>query len=157
MIYYRSKPGSREASVPAVRALTLAALAAYPIGALTLAWTDGPAGAIVGFGLIVAALACVAAISSTSIQRIVGELPQQLDEYELKLRARAMSAAYTGLSTLILLAVIYLAVGSDFGLWVPDSYEEFNGLFWGAFLYATILPSAFLAWQIDAADAAPEA
>jgi hypothetical protein len=157
MLYYRANNGGRDIGIAALRALTAGALASYPAGALTLAWGDGPASAIVGYGLILVSLIFVVAIMGTSLQRIVGEVPQQLDEYELKLRARAMGAGYTGLSILVLLGIIYLAVGSDAGLWVPASYDEFNGLFWGAFLYASVLPSAFLAWQVDAADVQPEA
>jgi hypothetical protein len=157
MLFYRSHGAGRQISLGAMRALTLGALIAYPAGALTLAWTDGAATAIAGYGLILAALVCVAAIMGSSLQRIVGEEPRRLDEYELKLRARAMGGAYVGYSVLVLVAVIYLAIGHDAGLWVPDSYEEFNGLFWGAFLYTSVLPSAFLAWQVDPADAAPEA
>ena len=157
MLYYRSTNGGRDISLAAMRTLTSGALASYPAGALILAWGDGLASAIAGYGLILLSLICVAAIMGASLQRIVGEEPQRLDEYELKLRARAMSGAYTGLSTLVLLAIIYFAVGSDAGLWVPATYEEFNGFFWGAFLYASVLPSAFLSWQVDGADVQPEA
>ena len=157
MLYYRSNSGGRDLSVKAMRLLSAAALATYPTGALTLAWAEGPAAKIAGFGLIIVSLVCVAGIMGSSLQRIVGEQPQRLDEYELKLRARAMSGAYTGLSVLALMTVIYCAIASDAGLWVPDSYDDFNGLFWGAFLYSSVLPSAFLAWQVDAADIQPEA
>lgn len=157
MIFYRSDSGGRDLGLGAMRGLTLGSLIAYPVGALTVSWGDGAATAIAGYGLVLVSLICVMAVTGTSLQRIVGEQPDRLDEYELKLRARAMSGAYAGLSTLVLTGVIYFAIGTDKGLWVPDSYEEFNGLFWGAFLYTTMLPSALLAWQVDPAEVRPEA
>ena len=157
MLFYRSNGGGRDIGLGAMRALTLGALVAYPVGALTVAWGDSLSAVVAGYGLILVSLACVIIVLGTSVQRVVGEQPDRLDEYELKLRSRAMSAAYTCLSVLLLLAIIYAAIGTDKGLWVPDSYEEYNGLFWGAFLYASMLPSGFLAWQIDAADLQPEA
>jgi len=156
MLFYRSTTGGRSIGRTAIRLLTLVPLVAYPAGALTAAWGDDRGSAILGYGLVLAALACVTVLMGTSIQRIVGEVPDRLDEYELTLRSRAMSAAYTCLSALVLVGIIYFAIGSDKGLWVPDDFDELNGLFWGAFLYATLLPSAFLAWQVDPADLAAD-
>lgn len=157
MIFCRSSSGGRDISLRAMRILTFGALVTYPVGALTVAWGDSLPSAVGGYGLVLLSLICVMIVMGTSVQRVVGEQPDRLDEYELKLRYRAMSAAYTCLSALALVAIIYAAIGTDKGLWVPDSYEEYNGLFWGAFLYTSMLPSASLAWQIDAADIQPEA
>lgn len=152
MLFYRSNKGGRPIGLTALRLLTLTPLVAYPVGALTVAWGNSPATAIAGYLLVFASLACVAALMGTSVQRIVGEQPDRLDEYELTLRSKAMSAAYICLSALLLIGIIYFAIGKDKGLWVPDSFDEYNGLFWGGFLYTSLLPSAFLAWQIEPAD-----
>jgi hypothetical protein len=88
----------------------------------------------------------------STVQRIVGEKVEALDEYELKLRNHAMSSSYSCFSLLALLAVIYAAIASDAGWWVPSEYGDFNGLFWGVFLYASVLPSVFLAWRLDPSD-----
>jgi hypothetical protein len=72
-----------------------------------------------------------------------------LDEYELRLRGRALSASYTALAFLVLLLVLYAAIASDKGFWVPNSYEAFNGLFWGIFLYASVIPTALLSWMVE--------
>lgn len=157
MLFYRSNSNGRDVGLRALRALTLGALVAYPIGALTVAWGDSLLAAVAGYGLILMSLICVMVVMGTSVQRVVGEQPDRLDEYELKLRSRAMSTAYICLSVLALLAIIYAAIGTDKGLWVPDSYEEYNGLFWGVFLFTSMLPSASLAWQVDATDIQPEA
>lgn len=151
MIYYRSSSASsRELSVGATRRLSLAALATYPAGALLLAQTPASlASTIAGYSLILASLASIVPLISSSLQRIVGEQTHILDEYELKLRSEAMNQAYNLFSALVLSAVIYLAVATDFGMWVPRSYDNFSALFWGIFIYATVLPVAILSWLVD--------
>lgn len=158
MLFYRSKSGGRQFSLATNRTLTSLSLIAYPVGALLVRFAAPVIPSlIIGNGLIAVSLICVAAMMNSSIQRIVGEQADKLDEYELKLRARAVSAAYVALATLALLAIIYLAIAADKGGWVPSTYGEFGALFWGLFIYASMLPSLFLVWQIDPADAAPEA
>jgi len=150
MLYMRSSSGPRERSVGLVRACTAASLIAYPCGALLLALgPDTLPMKLVGNGLILLALCAYAPLIGTSLQRIVGEETKQLDEYELRLRGRALSASYTAFSAFALVLVIYAAIASDNGLWVPNSYEAFNGLFWGIFLYASVLPTALLSWMVE--------
>jgi MFS family permease len=150
MIYMRATNGPRDRSVVTVRACTAASLIAYPCGALLLALgPDTLPTKLVGYGLILLALCAYAPLIGTSMQRIVGEETRLLDEYELRLRGRALSASYTALSVLVLLLVVYAAIASDKGFWVPTSYDAFNGLFWGAFLYASVLPTALLSWMVE--------
>lgn len=153
MLYFRSRSAGRDLSRAAARAITLAALVLYPLGALAIRFGDNRLSSAAGYLLIAGSIACVATMMGSSLQRIVGEQVNRLDEYELKLRSRAVGAAYSCLGVLVLLALIYSAIAADRGIWMPRTYGEFNGLFWGAFLYASMLPSAFLAWQIDASDA----
>lgn len=150
MLFYRSNVGTSHLSVSAARAFSLSALVAYPIGALLVDNSNGSvAVSLAGYGLILLALVCVAILVRSSFQRIVGEVPSKLDEYELQLRSRAMNMSYGGFTALVLIAVIYAAIASDHGGWVPASYNQFNGLFWGVFLYAVVLPVAVLSWQVD--------
>jgi hypothetical protein len=100
---------------------------------------DTAATSIAGYGLILLALVSYAPLIGSSIQRIVGEEVKMLDEYELRLRGRALSLSYATFTGLALLAVLYAAIASDKGAWFPDSYEDFNGVFWGIFLYASVL------------------
>jgi hypothetical protein len=133
-----------------VRICTAASLIAYPFGALILALgPDTLATMLVGYGLILVALVTYAPLIGTSLQRVVGEETKLLDEYELRLRGRALSASYAIFSGLALLLVIYAAIATDNGLWVPRTYEAFNGLFWGVFLYASVLPTAVLSWMVE--------
>jgi hypothetical protein len=104
---------------------------------------------LAGYSLILLALVAYAPLIGTSLQRIVGEETKLLDEYELRLRGRALSRAYAAFSGLALLLVIYAAIASDKGLWVPSSYDAFNGLFWGVFLYASVIPTAVLSWMVE--------
>ena len=150
MLYMRAANGPRDRSVAVVRICTAASLIAYPCGALLLALgPDTLTTKLVGYGLILLALCAYAPLIGTSLQRIVGEETKLLDEYELRLRGRALSASYTALTVLILLLVIYAAIASDKGFWVPTSYDAFNGLFWGVFLYASVLPTALLSWMVE--------
>ncbi len=152
MIYARSNgnPRGLELSATAARAVSTAALVGYPAGALILRFApDKLASSLIGFGLILFALVMTALLSGSSIQRIAAEQPAELDEFELALRRRALGFSYACFTALTLLAIFYAGVASDAGGWLPSTYDEFNGLFWGVFLYATMLPSAFLAWTMD--------
>ena len=150
MIFLTSSKGGTDRSVRFIRIISSAALVTYPAGALTLALgRDSLANSVVGYGLILASLICVGLLSGSSAQRIVAEEAKQLDEFELQLRYRAMGTAYTVLSVLALLSVIYAAIATDKGGWVLTSYDEYNGLFWGVFLYTSTLPTACLAWRLD--------
>jgi hypothetical protein len=160
MIFYRSAVSTGGAAGPSIqtlRVLTTVALTAYPAGALIrlLAPQDDAGrlvGLIAGFGLILVALIAATPVMGSRLQRIVAEQSSRLDEMELHLRHRAMTWSYSVLSAALLLAIMYSAVASDAGLWVPASYDEWNGMFWGAFLYVTLLPTAFLAWTMNAAE-----
>lgn len=149
MIFYAGKKGLGEPiSLRKVRILVTTALVAYPTGAMiqALATTKIP-GRAVGFALVVVAIFAAAGVIGTSIQRIVGERVQLLDEFELKLRQRAMSKAYAAFTVLVLAATMYAGIAHDAGWWLPAGDDAYNGLFWGAFLYAALLPTFFLVWD----------
>lgn len=150
MLFFRSNAGASKLPVGAARAISLCALLAYPAGAFILdASNNSLAGSLAGYALILSALVCTAALVKSSLQRIVAEQPSKLDEYELQLRSRAMNLSYNGFTALALIAVAYTGIASDHGGWVPVRYEEFNGLFWGVFLYAVVIPVAVLSWMVD--------
>lgn len=150
MLFYRSQRGSRDLSVATVRIVSATSLVAYPAGALLLALGPDQLGtSLAGYGLILLALAAYVPLIGSSVQRIVAEETKRLDEYELRLRGRALSASYSAFAALSLLLVVYAAIASDKGLWFPDSYDEYNGVFWGLFLYACVLPTALLSWTVE--------
>lgn len=158
MIFYRAAKGDRLPwlSIGATRALTATSLLAYPLGgAILIAGPDGAGGLplleIAGLALIFISLIAAAPILGSQIQRIVGDEAAKLDEFELTLRQRTLSRSYSVFSAMILVVIFYAAVASDFGWWLPRSYDEFNALFWGAFLYSVLLPATILAWSKDAA------
>jgi hypothetical protein len=151
MFYVRSKNDpskARPISVRAARWASLAALIGYPPGAYLLG-TDTLAAKIAGGVLLVVSIFSAGFLSNTSVQRIVGEQPQYLDEFEMQVRLRAMQSAYAAFTLLALLFLIYSAIASDTNLWVPRDYEGYNGVFWGVFLYAWVLPTAFAAFRLD--------
>ena len=160
MIFYRSpasETGAAGPSIRTLRVLTLVALAAYPAGALIrLLAPETRAGElfglVMGFGLILLALLAAAPVMGSRLQRIVGEGAKQLDEMEMMLRHRALSWSYGVLSAAVLVLLIYGGVAADGEFWMPSSFDQWNGLFWGAFLYLTLLPTARLAWTMDPAE-----
>lgn len=157
MIYARStlNPRGLEFSTPAARSVSTTALIAYPAGALILRFgPDTLASSLLGYGMILVALVMAALLSGSSVQRIAAEEPAKLDEFELALRAKALGFSYACFSALVLAAIFYAGVAVDAGGWVPTTYDEFNGVFWGVFLYATVLPSAVIAWKLGDAEQA---
>jgi len=164
VIFYRSPASEGSAAGPSLqtlRVLTTVALAAYPAGALIRTFAPQGAGwqmfsLIAGFGLIVLALAAATPVMGSRLQRIVAEEGGRLDEMEMQLRHKALTWSYGVLSGAFLLIILYLGIASDAGLWRPSGYDEYNGLFWGAFLYVTLLPTARLAWTMDAQDEGEE-
>lgn len=150
MIFYRPphSSGGKNRTIAEVRVLVTVALAGYPAGALIRAFAaDHLLSALLGFGLILVSLVAAMLLFGTQISRVTGEERKRLDEYELSLRAEAMELAYRALSGGLLLAMIYLAIGSDAGWWIPSGYEQWNAIFWGVFLYATLLPTAVLSFR----------
>lgn len=151
MIFFRSTKNEAGTSRPlaTVRLLAVTALAAYPAGALLRALgPDALAIDLAGFALIVLSLAAAAMLAGTRLSRLTGEERGRLDEYERGLRAGALENAYQIFTALVLLAVIYIAIASDADLWIPRGYEQWNGLFWGVFLWASVLPTAVLAFRL---------
>jgi len=146
MTYMQSAGGSHDQSVRTIRACTTASLIAYPAGALLREFGPNTLPVtIVGYGLILLALCAYAPLIGTWLQRIVSEDTKLLDEYELRLRGRALSTSYMSLSVLILLLVLYAAMAADKGWWAPGNF----GVFWGVFLYVTVLPTAILSWMVE--------
>jgi hypothetical protein len=157
MIYARSttNPRGLELSTSAARSVSTTALIAYPAGALILRFgPDTLAGSLMGYGMILVAVVMAALLSGSTVQRIAAEEPAKLDEFELALRAKALGFSYACLSALVLASLFYAGVAVDAGGWVPTAYDEFNGLFWGVFLYANVLPSAVIAWKLGNAEEA---
>jgi len=158
--FYRGKSErapSRSRST--MRIATLAALIGYPAGCVTqLLFPDTSpepgltAGEAAGFALIGVALLAFGFIAPSWLQRIVGEESKKLDEFEMDLRRRAYTFSYQLFAGLTVLFAIYMALSVDLAgsgklqLWTPSTYDHWNAIFWGAMLYAFVLPTAWLAW-----------
>lgn len=150
MIFYRSnaQASGKSVGVGTARLLCAASLALYPAGAFVHG-LGSPLFGVTGLVLILLSVVAAAPVLGSRFQRIVAEETGRLDEFEMQLRLRATTSAYGLFSALVLSAVIYAALASDFGWWMPRTYNEFNGLFWGVFLYATLLPTTLLVWRAD--------
>ena len=143
----------------AIRLATLTTLTAYPAGCIvqlvvpdTTPEAGLTAGEIAGFTLILLAFIGFAFTVPSWFQHIVGEERGRLDEFEMSLRRKAYAFSYLAFCALALIGAIYMALGAQADgsgfvtLWVPSTYDHWNAIFWGAFVYAAILPTAYLAW-----------
>lgn len=151
MIFFRSvkNPGGKARSLTSVRWLVAMTLTFYPAG--TLLRVFGPEGAAAdGIGLLLILVSAIGfgLLAGTRFNRITGEQLPELDEYERKLRAGAMETAFQLFAALVLVGIIYMALASSKGWWLPQTYDQWNGLFWGAFLYASLLPTAVLTFRL---------
>ena len=158
MIFYRSlrNPAGKPRSLATIRGLAILTLVAYPAGALMRVFLgDNLAVKATGLSLVLASVIGLALLAGTRLNRITGEQLTQLDEYERNLRASAMETAFQLFTALVLLGIVYVAIASDKGWWVPSGYDEWNGVFWGAFLYSLTLPTAVLAFRLRDEDEEP--
>ena len=166
MIFYRTAafddPDRRKPSVRDVRTYTAVALLALPAGmVLRRIESSGPAWSFeawLGVGIAVASVALIALaawmaikVMISPVQHIVAGEVAELDERELQLRQKALGWSYRVLCTMVITGLAYASVGSDFGVPMPDDYEEWNGIFWSAFLVMVLMPAAYLAWTISPA------
>lgn len=153
MIFYRSlnNPAGKPRPVRTMRLLTAGIPAAYAAGALLREFgPDRWPVQLAGLLLCLLSIIGLAQLAGSRLNRVVGEVPGRLDEYERTLRAEAMETAYALFAVLVLAGIIYNALGHSFGWWVPTSHDQWNGIFWGYFLTASVLPSAVLAFRLPA-------
>lgn len=79
---------------------------------------------------------------------IADDLDTRLDERQIAQRNSAYLDSYRFVAGLVLLGVIWIALGTDLDYWwIPTTFHERNAIFWGLFIYLTSLPSAILAWR----------
>jgi len=134
------------------RALVGAALAGYPV--FVAAWIGLPTLGVTGipWALVVAALGLgviLAAIALYQFRRRMAQSPDRdLDERQIAIRDRAYLVSYRAFSAIVLGGLLVAGILPD----VLDrplavTFEAVQPVFWGAFLYSIILPSAVVAWQ----------
>lgn len=128
----------------------------YPLGCI-LQLVATPENLGVGFDvggvlMVFAAFAILLVLAGSSLQRQSQEQEMQLDERELAERNRAAYGAHAIFASLVLMGVIYLMIAMDLAakgmlmLWLPETSDHWNGIFWGLLLAALTLPGAVLAW-----------
>lgn len=127
------------------------ALAAYPVGCLMNLYATDSTRWFGIVGILLVALAALASIPvfSSRLYKIVGDGTIKLDEFETQLRLQSITTAYHILVSILLVAIIYLAIAADSArLWLPTTYGHFNAIFWGGTLYAMLIPAAVLVWRL---------
>jgi hypothetical protein len=125
--------------------------ALYPLGTFALMYTMG-ASPWYGLAHIVLTASIMTSFGISRVARvgraIADDLDTRLDERQLALRNSAYLQSYRFVAALVLLGVIWIALGTDLGYWwIPTTWHEWNAIFWGLFIYLTLLPSAILAWR----------
>ena len=90
---------------------------------------------------------------------IADDIDTRLDERRLALRNAAYLDAYRVVATVMLLGIIWIALGVDKSLWwMPKTFNEWNIVFWGVIALTLTLPLAFLSRrEPDRADDREEA
>jgi hypothetical protein len=141
-----------ETSRPIRRALVGAALAGYPV--FVAAWVGLPALGVTGipWAIVVGALGLGVILAATSLyqfrRRMAQSPDRDLDERQIAIRDRAYLVSYRVFCAIVLVGLLVVGILPD----VLDrplalTFETVQPLFWGAFLYSIILPSAAVAWQ----------
>jgi hypothetical protein len=140
---------SIDMSAATMRKLTVAALVAYPVGALLRVQfgADHFLGVAVGNLLTLSALVIGFMVYGTRFYQIVEADDARLDEYQRSLRRATIADAYIVLSSLALVLLCYLYFALEFGLWLPASSEAWQKFAVGLGLLIMVLPTAMLVWS----------
>lgn len=160
MLYYRKPnapetPGSWHPAT--IKIMLILAMGCYPMGGIVMLNAKGDKWIqLTGFGLMIVSLLCAAVLVSSSLQRVVSEETKLLDERELVWRQKSNTFAYHTFTVLVLLMVIYFGMATDSNWWLPSNFDHWNSIFWGIVLYATLLPTAYLAWTMKPLNAVLE-
>ena len=70
----------------------------------------------------------------------------------MDLRRKAYAFSYWVFAAMAIVGALYMGLAADtdgdglITLWKPTTYDHWNAIFWGAMLYAVVLPTAYLAW-----------
>ena len=136
-------------STATMRKLTVAALVAFPLGAVIQeGWHLAPSIALlIGSMLMFGAILTGAALASTHAYRMTEGKEGLNGEYERTLRFEAKASAYTLLTKLIIAAMAYGFLATELDLWLPRERSDWNLLLLGVGNLLMILPTAILVWS----------
>lgn len=135
------------------RALVLATYLGYLAWMAALALLPSP---LLWLVAVPAAAATLYGLARLLIEPKLGtsdRADQELDERQLHLRNAAYLSAYRIVGALVVSALIYAQLATDFGWWLPDTYNAWQAVFWGAWILVVTLPTALLAWSEPDLDA----
>lgn len=118
----------------------------YPLIFLLRQAVGLPTGLAAGVALIGFIVVSVYLYYRTGLWHFGNAPDEQVDERQIQIRNQAYRFAYIGLSTVVLLVIIFITLASDFQWSVPTTYEQLGPLFWVAWTFVMTLPSSILAW-----------
>ena len=88
------------------------------------------------------------AIADDLEARLDARVDARLDARQIARRNSADLDSYRIVPAIVILGVIWIAIGTDLGYWwIPTTWHEWNAIVWGLFIYLTSLPRAILAWR----------
>jgi len=93
-------------------------------------------------------------LCKSNYQRIVGEQTAKLDEFEIAQRLRANDFAYRAVFACVPFLLFYMMASTGIGrelLWMPQSSNDWYGVFLTAMVFLSILPTTYLAWTMPPA------
>lgn len=143
---------SSSLSIRTTRILATIALVGAPaaivIRALGPGTTDGGPHEVASLIVIIVALLAGTCVLGSGLYRITAEKARDLDEMELQLRHNALATSYFVLTTIVILGAAYAQIAVKAELWMPRNKSDWTPIFMCLFLYALLLPTAVLAWQM---------
>lgn len=140
-------PSTRTTRIFAAVAL-LCAPAAIVIRALGPGTTDGDPHEVASLILIIISFLAATPVLGSRFSRITRERAKGLDEMETQLRHNALATSYFALTSVVMLGVVYAQVANMAQLWLPRNESDWIPVVVSFLLYATLLPTAVLAWRM---------
>lgn len=96
------------------------------------------------------ALVGLGGLLTSQLWRAANEPDDVLDEREQRVRDRAYLHSYQVLAAIVVVGGAYISVAWDtharLGLWLPQTWNEVQAIFWGLLLLAATLPVAVIGW-----------
>lgn len=128
------------------RVAIIAQLSCYPLIIVLSQGVGLPSGLASGLGLVGFGLVSMYLYYKTGLWQLGNAPDEQVDERQIQIRNQAYRFAYIGLSTAVLIAVIFFTLANDFHWAIPNNYDQLSSLFWVVWSFVLTLPSTILAW-----------
>ncbi|RYF78488.1 MAG: hypothetical protein EOO39_01275 [Cytophagaceae bacterium] len=137
---------TRTLSLTQRRLATVLQLVSYPILFFTMRSIGLSSSLATMVGLLPFFALSVYLYRGTQLWQYGNAPDEQLDERQVLVRNQAYRLAYSFVSAVVLILLVYLMLASDFHWPVLNGYDQISPFFWGVWIVVLVLPSAILAW-----------